>query len=101
MKRFLAKVKNLIKQFEIFTIQQIPSSQNTLADALSKLATSAWEEIPPRVFLEELNHSCLEEPVLVLALEEGKENCRTPVLQNPREVKLPEDRGEAVRLQKR
>lgn len=54
MKRYLQKVQDLMAEFEEFTIDRIPRSQNKRADALSKLASSAYAHLTRKVLVEVL-----------------------------------------------
>ncbi|XP_073101422.1 uncharacterized protein [Elaeis guineensis] len=48
MKKYLQKVKDLTSKFFYFDIQQIPRSENSRADLLSKLATTSFPNGLPK-----------------------------------------------------
>lgn len=54
MQRYLDKVCHLIKHFEHFEIQRIPMSRNKCADALSKLASTLFDQLTKAMLVETL-----------------------------------------------
>ncbi|XP_071917241.1 uncharacterized protein [Coffea arabica] len=52
MKKYLAKVHEAIKLFDIFEIERVPRSQNKRADALSKLESSSFAHLSKKVLVE-------------------------------------------------
>lgn len=54
MKQYLAIVEEEKSQFKCFIIQRIPQEDNEDAKRLAKLASSAHEDLGPRIILEHL-----------------------------------------------
>ena len=69
MAKYLEKVKELTPAFSSFNIRQIPRSENTRADLLSKLATLAPAELPKDVLFEVLKHPSTEESRPVMEID--------------------------------
>ena len=54
MIRYLKKVRELLKKFVRVQVRHIPRMENSLADALAKLATTSQEDLDIRVPVEHL-----------------------------------------------
>ncbi|XP_027177519.1 uncharacterized protein LOC113776533 [Coffea eugenioides] len=52
LRRYVAKVHELRTQFKLFTLKQVPRSQNKRADALSKLASTSSGTLNKEVLVE-------------------------------------------------
>lgn len=63
MDKSLETMKGLMTNFEECQIQHIPREDNTIADALSRLASIEFEEYTRTVFLE-----TIENPIIEVAL---------------------------------
>ncbi|KAL4580201.1 hypothetical protein LXL04_016385 [Taraxacum kok-saghyz] len=61
IQRYLAEVKSLVSDFQSFTIAQVPRSQNTEADALSKLASVVFSHLTKTVLVEILPQRSINE----------------------------------------
>lgn len=55
MEKYLCKVRELLAWFKIYTIERVPRSKNSNADALAKLASSYQTKLPKSVLVEILN----------------------------------------------
>ena len=67
--KYVAKVKEIASTFHKFEIQHIPRSKNKRADALSKLASSAFAHLTQKVLIEILNiRSTDKETIVDIAL---------------------------------
>ncbi|GJZ77024.1 reverse transcriptase domain-containing protein [Tanacetum coccineum] len=72
MIRYLEKVKALTGGLRAFTIKQIPKSENKIADALSKIASTSFAHLSKQVLVEELKEKSISEvEVLTVVEEEG------------------------------
>ncbi|XP_071923230.1 uncharacterized protein [Coffea arabica] len=78
MKKYLAKVQEAMKLFDVFEIEQVPRSQNKRADALSKLASSSFAHLSKEVLVEVVKHKSINW-VLVLATD-GSASWMTPIV---------------------
>ncbi|GJS70025.1 reverse transcriptase domain-containing protein [Tanacetum coccineum] len=76
MVRYLEKVKTLTNGFQMFTIKQVPRSENKKADALSKIASTSFAHLSKQVLVEELKEKSINE-VEVLAIVEEEEEGET------------------------
>nr|GEY97866.1 reverse transcriptase domain-containing protein [Tanacetum cinerariifolium] len=59
MIRYLEKVRTLTNSFKVFSIRQIPRSENKKADALSKIASTSFAHLSKQVLVEELKEKSL------------------------------------------
>ena len=100
MVSYCEKEKELLACFVNFTIQQIPRSQNTHADALAKLASTRDAE-----FLDVIPVEYLEQPSIssqeIFATELFTPSWMDPILDFLRQGKLPGDRNEAHTIRRR
>nr|GEZ07396.1 reverse transcriptase domain-containing protein [Tanacetum cinerariifolium] len=75
MIRYLEKVRTLTNSFKVFSIRQIPRSENKKADALSKIASTSFAHLSKQVLVEELKEKSISE-VEILAVVEEEEMSR-------------------------
>ena len=54
MQGYLVKAQQLQSGFKSFFIQQVPRSRNAYADSLATLATSAGQDLPRIILIEDL-----------------------------------------------
>ena len=96
MAKYLQKVRDLVTHLKYFEISHIPRSENTWADALSRLATSAYDALG-RILVESLEQPSIDraEEVLQLATEP---RWMDPIVQYLTNGTSPEDPTEAKRL---
>ncbi|XP_076913057.1 uncharacterized protein LOC143571546 [Bidens hawaiensis] len=99
MIKYLEKVKEL-KGFEGAEVLHVPRSQNKKADALSKLASVAFDHLAKDVKVETLRAPSIME-VEVSCVETPGDNWMTPFMQYLGKGILPEDKKEARRLRVR
>ncbi|GJW18797.1 putative reverse transcriptase domain-containing protein [Tanacetum coccineum] len=72
MIRYLEKVRTLTKGFRVFSIKQVPRSENKKADALSKIASTSFAHLSKQVLVKELKEKSINElEVLAVVEEEG------------------------------
>ncbi|GKA54146.1 reverse transcriptase domain-containing protein [Tanacetum coccineum] len=72
MIQYLEKVKTLTNGFRMFSIKQVPRSENKKADALSKIASTSFAHLSKQVLVEELKEKSINEmEVLAVVEEEG------------------------------
>ncbi|GJY99192.1 reverse transcriptase domain-containing protein [Tanacetum coccineum] len=72
MIRYLEKVRTLTNGFRMFSIKQVPRSENKKADALSKITSTSFAHLSKQVLVEELKEKSINElEVLAIVEEEG------------------------------
>ena len=99
MGKYLAKVKTLSSQFMEFSLTQIPRSENSKADSLSKIATSEGLTIDRPIYLEcKSTPSVDDDEQTICSIEEGN-NWMQPIVTYLRDGSLPSDKVEAKKLQ--
>ncbi|GJT26849.1 reverse transcriptase domain-containing protein [Tanacetum coccineum] len=68
----LVLVRTLTNGFQMFSIKQVPRSENKKADALSKIASASFAHLSKQVLVEELKEKSINEvEVLTVVEEEG------------------------------
>ena len=97
MVRYLEKVKELTPAFSSFNIRQIPRLENTRADLLSKLATSALAELPRGILFKVLKHPSAEESWPVMEIDH-EPSWVDPLITYLKDGVLPQDAKEARKL---
>ena len=97
MARYLEKVKELTPAFNSFNIRQIPRLENTRADLLSKMATSAPAELPKGILFEVLKHPSTEESWPIMEIDH-EPSWVDPLIIYLRDGVLPQDAKEARKL---
>ncbi|KAJ4959408.1 hypothetical protein NE237_026519 [Protea cynaroides] len=81
MSAYLQKVQEATMAFEYFTLRHILRDQNTLADSLSKLATSDLNDLDHSVYIEVLKYSAVDQnskAILSTASEPSWNEVRRP-----------------------
>ena len=93
MKKYLSKVKRLIKKFKEASFLQVPREENMEADTLAKatLADGSVDE------LDEVQYMLSIDLPEVQQIE-GEENWMTPIITYLRDGRLSEERDEARKL---
>ncbi|GJW94817.1 reverse transcriptase domain-containing protein [Tanacetum coccineum] len=72
MIQYLEKARALINNFKMFSIEQVPRSENKKADALSKIASTSFAHLTKQVLVEILKEkSICEKEILAVVKEEG------------------------------
>ena len=97
MASYLQKAKDLLSEFSLFKIQQIPREQNTQADALARLAStkdSELLEVIPVEFLSTLSITPTN-PQSTINSVTSADTCITPIIQYLKDDYLPEDKKKA------
>ncbi|XP_035832029.1 uncharacterized protein LOC118481049 [Helianthus annuus] len=89
MAQYVAKVKETAKAFKTFKLEYIPRERNRKSDALSKLASVAFDHLAREVKVEVLTSPSLgtEE---VAAIENAQETWMTPIVKFLKDGMLPE-----------
>nr|XP_043630232.1 uncharacterized protein LOC122601542 [Erigeron canadensis] len=98
MRKYLEKVRQIRQKFKTFRIQNISRSQNKIADALSKLASTSFAHLTKEVLVETLKKSSIEEELVVAPIEEEKQNWMTPIIEYLTSGLLPADKEEARKI---
>ncbi|GKB72787.1 reverse transcriptase domain-containing protein [Tanacetum coccineum] len=99
MIRYLEKVRTLTNGFQMFSIKQVPRSENKKADAFSKIASTSFSHLSKQVLVEELKEKSINEVEVLAVVEEEEETWMTPIHEYLMEGILPAemDRAKAVR----
>ena len=63
----------------MFTIKQVPRSENRKADALSKIASTSFAHLSKQVLVEELKEKSINEVEVLAIVEEEGETWMTPI----------------------
>ena len=80
MIQYLNKTKALIKNFDRFTIKQIPRGENRKADALSKIASTSFAHLSKQVLVETLKNKSISEMEISTVIEEENPTWMTPII---------------------
>ena len=99
MQKYLRLTKHLIQEFERVEFEQLPRSQNTEADEISKLASSKYGRMDKDLAMEIQKHPSIEE-VQTFVIQDGS-SWMTPILSFLQDGHLPQDPGEARKIRKR
>ena len=78
MQKYLRLTKHLIQEFERVEFEQLPRSQNTEADEISKLASSKYGRMDKDLAMEIQKHPSIEE-VQTFVIQDGS-SWMTPIL---------------------
>ncbi|XP_021996073.1 uncharacterized protein LOC110893270 [Helianthus annuus] len=89
MARYVAKVKETAKAFRTFKLEYIPRGRNRKSDALSKLASVAFDHLAKEVKVEVLTSPSLD-VTEVATIEGSQETWMTPIIKFLRDGTLPE-----------
>ncbi|KAL5556396.1 hypothetical protein UlMin_038632 [Ulmus minor] len=100
MASYLEKVKEVINQFDLVTVIQVPRAENVNADALARLAMGLEERLLKTVLIEVLESPSIDKPEQVGSIVACP--CwMDPIISFLRDETLPEDKFEARRLRYR
>ncbi|GJW55305.1 reverse transcriptase domain-containing protein [Tanacetum coccineum] len=91
MIHYLEKVKALTGSFKVFTIKQIPRSENKKADVLSKIASMSFAHLSKQVLVEELKEKSISEVEVSVVVKEEGDTWMTPIFKYLAEETLPTD----------
>ncbi|GJQ96670.1 reverse transcriptase domain-containing protein [Tanacetum coccineum] len=95
MIRYMEKVRTLTNGFRMFSIKQVPRSENKKADALRKITSTSFAHLSKQVLVEELKEKSINE-LDVLALVEGEgDTWMTPIYKYLTEETLPTEVNKA------
>ncbi|XP_021984866.1 uncharacterized protein LOC110880703 [Helianthus annuus] len=98
MALYLDQAKELLQQFKSYKVVHINRSENKLADALSKLASTSFQHLAKDVRIEVLkNLSVLLRQVNVIEI--GQPSWMTPIIQYLQKGILPDNKAEARKVQ--
>ncbi|GJY08614.1 reverse transcriptase domain-containing protein, partial [Tanacetum coccineum] len=79
MIRYLEKVRTITNGFRMFSIKQVPRSENNKADALSKIAPTSFAHLSKQVLVEELKEKSINELEILVVVEEEGDTWMTPI----------------------
>ncbi|MFS7972588.1 putative integrase, catalytic core, ribonuclease H domain, ribonuclease H-like superfamily [Helianthus anomalus] len=97
MARYVAKVKETAKAFGTFKLEYIPRGRNRKSDALSKLASVAFDHLAKEVKVEVLTAPSLD-VTEVATIEGSQETWMTPIIKFLRDGTLPEGEWAARKI---
>ena len=99
MVAYLNKTKDLLAQFDKYTLQQVPRDQNSNADALDKLASAKDADSLNIVPVERLTMPSIQakETAMVIQMTDA---WMTPYIEYLMQGILPTDRNKARTLQR-
>ncbi|GJZ28267.1 reverse transcriptase domain-containing protein [Tanacetum coccineum] len=89
MVRYLEKVKTFINNFKVFSIKQVPRSENKKADALSKIASTSFAHLSKQVLVEELKEKSISTVEVLAVVEEEGDTWMTPIFKYLMDGTLP------------
>ncbi|GJQ96084.1 reverse transcriptase domain-containing protein [Tanacetum coccineum] len=95
MIRYLEKVRTLTNGFRMFSIKQVPRSENKKADALSKIASTSFAHLSKQVLVEELKENLINELEVLAVVEEEGNTWMTPIYEFLTEETLPAEVNKA------
>ncbi|XP_027166642.1 uncharacterized protein LOC113766677 [Coffea eugenioides] len=96
LRRYVAKVHELRTQFKVFTLKQVPRSQNKRADALSKLASTSVGTLNKEVLVEVVRNRAFDR--VNAAVIQVMSSWMDPVVRYLASGELPPSRVEARRV---
>ncbi|GJY35645.1 reverse transcriptase domain-containing protein [Tanacetum coccineum] len=79
MIRYLEKVKMLTGSFKVFSIKQVPRSENKKADALSKIASTSFADLSKQVLVAELKEKSINTVEVLAVVEEEGDTWMIPI----------------------
>ncbi|KAJ0522946.1 putative nucleotidyltransferase, Ribonuclease H [Helianthus annuus] len=97
MARYVAKVKETAKAFRTFKLEYIPRGRNRKFDALSKLASVAFDHLAKEVKVEVLTSPSLD-ATEVATIVGSQETWMTPIIKFLRDGTLPEGEWAARKI---
>nr|XP_027088665.1 uncharacterized protein LOC113710014 [Coffea arabica] len=96
LRRYVAKVHELRTQFKVFTLKQVPRSQNKRADALSKLASTSVGTLNKEVLVEVVRNRAYDQ--VEAAVIQVMSSWMDPIVRYLASRELPPSRVEARRV---
>ncbi|GJX37241.1 reverse transcriptase domain-containing protein [Tanacetum coccineum] len=92
-------VRTLTNSFKVFSIRQIPRSENKKADALSKIASTSFTHLSKQVLVKEQKEKSISEVEILAVVDEEGDTWMTPIFEYLTEETLPADvkKARAVR----
>nr|XP_027102165.1 uncharacterized protein LOC113723098 [Coffea arabica] len=96
LRRYVAKVHELRAQFKLFTLEQVPRSQNKRADALSKLASTSVGTLNKEVLVEVVRNRAYDQ--VDAAVIQVVSSWMDPLVRYLANGELPSSRVEARRI---
>ncbi|GJZ67731.1 reverse transcriptase domain-containing protein [Tanacetum coccineum] len=98
IKKYLEKVKEVLKGFDTVTIEHVRRNQNKKADTLSKLALMTFKHLTKEVLVEVLANRSINDKEVSKVKAEKEENWMTPIYEYLLSGLLPEDSKEARKI---
>ncbi|GJW69415.1 reverse transcriptase domain-containing protein [Tanacetum coccineum] len=95
MIRYLEKVRTLTNGFRMFSIKQVPRSENKKADALSKIAFTSFSHLSKKVLVEEFKEKSINKVEVLAVVEEEGDTWMTPIYEYLTEETLPTEVNKA------
>ena len=98
---YLRKVRDLLKKFVLVQVKHVPRAENSLADALAKLATAPQEDLGRSTPVEYLAEPSFDLCDVVIALVESELSWMNPIWDYIIDGSLPNDPKEATKIRAR
>nr|GEY07093.1 reverse transcriptase domain-containing protein [Tanacetum cinerariifolium] len=90
MTQYLEKARTLINNFKMFSIEQVPRSENKKSDALSKIASTNFAYLTKQVLVETLERKSIEERKILAIVKEKGYCWMTPMVEYLTKGPFPE-----------
>ncbi|GKD81551.1 reverse transcriptase domain-containing protein [Tanacetum coccineum] len=90
------KGKDTHNGFRMFSIKQVPRSENKKADALSKIASTSFAHLSKQVLVEELKEKSINELQVLAVVEEEGDTWMTLIYEYLTKETLPADKARAM-----
>ena len=98
---YLQKVRDLLKKFVLVQVKYVPRTENSRADALTKLATALQEDIGESTPVEYLAEPSIDPYGMVVAPVGSVPNWMDPIWDYFNDGTLPDDPKEAAKIRVR
>nr|GEU64152.1 reverse transcriptase domain-containing protein [Tanacetum cinerariifolium] len=89
MIKYIEKVRTLTNSFRMFSIKQVPRSENKKADALSKIASTSFVHLSKQVLVEEIKEKSINEVEVLAVVKEEGDTWMTPIYEYLTKETLP------------
>ena len=98
---YLKKVRDLLKKFMLVQVRHIPRTENSRADALTKLATSSQEDLSRSTLVEYLAEPSIDLCDVEVAQIGSESSWMDPIWDYIIDGRLPDDSKEAAKIRTR
>ena len=98
---YLQKVRDLLKKFVLVQVKHVPRAENSIADALAKLATASQEDLGRSTPVEYLAEPSIDPYSMVVALVDSVPSWMDPIWDYIIDGSLQDDPKEAAKIRAR